>query len=464
LGAAIVAVGLSTPAAWASTDWSGWGFEQLPPGYSVWPADINDEGVVVGFTTEPVASNRGVLTTLPTLAGATRSVPVAVNNAGTIVGYSELPNVSDAVLTLWTSNGVSQTTPAVTVHPETPLGMNASGQVVGGTGSPSHAFLWSQGTFLDLGTFGGASAVATSINDTGTIVGAVTDQAGIVRAFVRFPDGSWHVIGLPPGYPTIEARSVKVNNLGQIVYNAGTPPNLRQAYVWQNYRATPLVPNGCAAGASVAVRDIDAAGQIAGDCDSFGFVWPFLWKSGTTTLLPKPTELNAFPVAMNNVGDVVGLADLMPEATFPVVWHQSGLVWGDVYTTPGFWVVNGREWNTTCQPYSTTATRCTALIKATQVKLTATGFVAVTDFVFNNLTYTDRASSAWSTNPLAVTGTFTSAGRLWSTTCSPSVATGPRTCRTYIWATVYGRTALSTGGYTYWQKNQWVFNNMVVLS
>ncbi|HEY5186975.1 MAG TPA: hypothetical protein VIM19_19220, partial [Actinomycetes bacterium] len=77
---------------------------------------------------------------------------------------------------------------------------------------------------------------------------------------------------------------------------------------------------------------------------------------------------------------------------------------------------------------------------------------------------TDTASTAWATNPLAVTGTFTSAGHLWSTTCTPNVTDGPRTCRPYIWATVYGRTALTTGGYTFWSRNQWVFNNMVVLS
>ena len=97
-----------------------------------------------------------------------------------------------------------------------------------------------------------------------------------------------------------------------------------------------------------------------------------------------------------------------------------------------------------------------ASIRATVVKRTATGFVAVTGWAFNNLTYLGVAGPAWAINPLARTGTYTSAGRLWSTTCTPNVTAGPRTCRTFVWATVYGRTAVPAGGYTSWQRNQWM--------
>lgn len=58
--------------------------------------------------------------------------------------------------------------------------------------------------------------------------------------------------------------------------------------------------------------------------------------------------------------------------------HASGAAWlagtggsgsgaaVDVYTTPGTHHVNGRDWRTTCEPYSRTK-RCTTLIRATQV-------------------------------------------------------------------------------------------------
>src|SRR5690348_1571600 len=55
------------------------------------------------------------------------------------------------------------------------LGINSSGQVVGGAnntlGGGERAFLYSDGIMTDLGTFGGNEAEAKAINDTGQIVG-----------------------------------------------------------------------------------------------------------------------------------------------------------------------------------------------------------------------------------------------------------------------------------------------------
>ncbi|MCC2592852.1 hypothetical protein LKO27_05425 [Tessaracoccus sp. OS52] len=103
----------------------------------------------------------------------------------------------------------------------------------------------------------------------------------------------------------------------------------------------------------------------------------------------------------------------------------------NVYTTPGYHTVNGRDWHTTCAPYDANITRCRADIKSRGV------------WVFNNLTYlaTDRAN--WFDNNLAKSGFFTSANRNWVTSCNDSW-TGPNACRSFI----------SSGG-------KWVFNNLV---
>ncbi len=456
-------------AASAATATPGWSLEPLPVPL-VTALDVNNSGTVIGIGLK-IVKNGTAVSSLPVLPGATSSSLAAINDAGVIVGTSQVAvssSTTTSVLTLWTGTAVAQSTPAVATAPG-PLDINESGQVVGtlDTGAQPHAFVWSPGQLVDLGTFGGVRSAATSINDLGVIVGTTTDGSSLSHVFVRYPDGSSHVIGLPPGFTSVIQGLVKVNNAGQVIYTATAGP-VTQAFIWQASRATAIAPSGCVSGDPIAVYDINSTGQVIGSCSVTTGRPLFVWTPGGTTFLPLP-QGQAPPIrsvtAINDVGDIVGnfVSDATPSFV-PVAWHQSGLVWGDVYTTPGYWVINGREWNTTCQPYSTTATRCTATIKATQVKPTATGFVAITDWVFNNLTYTDKASSAWSTNPLAVTGTFTSAGRLWSTTCTPNVTSGPRTCRTYIWATVYGRTALPTGGYTYWQRNQWVFNNMVVLS
>ncbi len=472
LGSATVALmgPLSGPEALAATATQSLGMEPWP--FAMSAVDLNNSGVVVGSqgvgTTSPKAVKwaAGVVSVLPSLPGTVNSFSTAVNDAGVIVGASIVSNQGQ-VPTEWTGADVTQIPLPSANSSGVAWDVNRSGQAVGTWWSPSsstanHAFLWSQGQSQDLGTMGGVTVQRIAINDAGVIAGTLTDTLNNFRVFVRAPDGTSHVIGLPAGYTF--AKDVQVNSAGQVLFLAGTSTSSQQAaFVWQNYRTTPITIPGCSL--TVASADINATGQVVGTCRTAAGAWrAFLWKDGVATFLPVPpgtTSSGAGPV--NDVGDIIGGVTVSGQST-AVAWHTSGRVWGDVYTTPGYWISGGHEWSTTCEAYGTTATRCTATIKATQVKLTSTGFVAVTGWVFNNLTYTDKASAAWSTNPLAVTGTFTSGGRLWSTTCTPNITTGPRTCRTYIWATVYGRTALSTGGYTYWQKNQWLFNNMVVLS
>lgn len=63
----------------------------------------------------------------------------------------------------------------------------------------------------------------------------------------------------------------------------------------------------------------------------------------------------------------------------------------DVYTTEGRHTVNGREWRTTCEPYSQTE-RCTTLIWATTVVQTGSGYEQRHGWVFNSLTMATSSS------------------------------------------------------------------------
>lgn len=132
----------------------------------------------------------------------------------------------------------------------------------------------------------------------------------------------------------------------------------------------------------------------------------------------------------------------------------------DVYTTPGHHHVNGREWNTACEPYSQTS-RCRTEIVATQVRYANGSYSRVTGWAFNNLTYLPSERSLWRQNPLGHDGSWTADdGRRWRTECD-TAATGRNGCRSYTWATVLGAVARSGGGYTYTRENKWVFNNIV---
>ena len=135
----------------------------------------------------------------------------------------------------------------------------------------------------------------------------------------------------------------------------------------------------------------------------------------------------------------------------------------NVYTTPGYHTVNGREWRTTCEQYTVEADpifRCRAEIKATQITRQGNRYVSTTGWVFNNLSYLPSARTKWTGNPLATTGEFTSSGRKWKTSCGDDW-TGPNACRSFIWSSVIESYIGSNGARQYVQKPQWVFNNVV---
>ncbi|WP_139650866.1 family 20 glycosylhydrolase [Tessaracoccus massiliensis] len=125
--------------------------------------------------------------------------------------------------------------------------------------------------------------------------------------------------------------------------------------------------------------------------------------------------------------------------------------------------LNGRDWNTTCEPYSQTE-RCRTDIWATIVVIENGQFVRKDGWAFNNLTYLPYMTrEAWGANPLANTGEWaaTTDQRQWKTECD-TARTGRNGCRSYTFVTVYKATAKPEGGYVFSQNNEWMFNNIVM--
>ena len=138
----------------------------------------------------------------------------------------------------------------------------------------------------------------------------------------------------------------------------------------------------------------------------------------------------------------------------------------DIYTTDGTHHVNGREWRTTCEPYSVTK-RCRTEIRATQVSYTNGRFVQVTDWVFNNLTYAASARNVWKNNPVGGNGVVggriswtADDGRKWRTECD-TLVTGRNGCRSYVEARVIESFRAANGGTAYRWTTKWILNNMV---
>ncbi len=132
----------------------------------------------------------------------------------------------------------------------------------------------------------------------------------------------------------------------------------------------------------------------------------------------------------------------------------------DVYTTPGYHKLNGREWITSCEPYSVTE-RCRTYIYATQAQLISGKVVQRNGWFFNNLTYKASPRSVWKNNPLGYTNEWTTdEGRRWRTECD-TPATGGNACRSYIWTNTLDYVKQSDGSYAYKPNTKFVFNNIV---
>ncbi len=190
--------------------------------------------------------------------------------------------------------------------------------------SLARAFRWTAETGMeDIGSLGGPRAVATAINNQGTIVG-YSDTADIdTHAFI-YRDGDISPLGLLPGGTLAEA--LDINEQGVVVGGADTgavadEPLLRfHAVLWDESSpglvpAPPLdlgVP--FPGGQSYAVA-INEAGQVVGNGENpevpGDYYFPWIWEDGQMKLLqgliPPDTDWILYQVTdINDNGWIVG--------------------------------------------------------------------------------------------------------------------------------------------------------------
>jgi probable HAF family extracellular repeat protein len=180
--------------------------------------------------------------------------------------------------------------------------VNNAGQVVG-TFHPDplhrHGFRWVNGVLTDLGTIApGADSLANAINDAGQVAGTATRSPGGFGYPVRW-SASGAITDLGGPVPNALGEGNGIDPAGQVV--GGQRPDgssgnaLATLYRVDNTRVN-LGDLGPA-------QDINARGQVVG-----GFP-AYVWRAGTTTLLPAlPGSNGAFANAINVRGDVVGYA------------------------------------------------------------------------------------------------------------------------------------------------------------
>lgn len=222
---------------------------------------------------------RWVITDLGTLGGQ-RSVPIAINDRGQIIGRSE-------------------------------TGKNDQ------NGQPVWApFLWQNGKLERIGPLNRFTEVA-AINDVGQIIGSRQDDNGAYHGWL-WQNGKLTGIGA--------FRPVAINDRGQIV---GVIGDRRHALLWQKGRRTDL---GRPAASGVCYSSgprfwINSAAVIAGnyeDCDKGDSAGGFVWRNGKTVRLGAMVDA----AALNNLGQVAGsLAIFKPPSalTHAIIWQAGHL-------------------------------------------------------------------------------------------------------------------------------------------
>jgi probable HAF family extracellular repeat protein len=209
----------------------------------------------------------GTLTPLPTLPGGHNAQAYGINNLGQVIGFSEngVEDASCATLmpfqvfryraVVWEPDGTVRKLrrlPGDTVG--FAFGINDHGQAVGTSGScantslpplspnGAHAVLWERdGRAVDLGTLGGASNIATSVNNRGDVVGTSQADDGTIHAFVWTKTTGMRDLGTFPGaVATVAPCCDTINNSRQVVgfwFDATGAPH---PFLWQHGTMTDL--------------------------------------------------------------------------------------------------------------------------------------------------------------------------------------------------------------------------------
>ena len=278
--------------------------------------------------------------------------PMAINDAGQIVGQSANNGTNRAVL--WAVNGTPTITTLRYDVNSVATGINNAGDIAGATNT--RGFLYRTGIFTTVGTTGGESS-ADDINESGIIVGEIktpdsicilddaaqTNLAGSffvslpVNGYLRINDRGdvsgktpgnrllvWQVTDAALGTRAVrdlgtlggsgDLHVARLNNAGQIVATVNSAAVTAAPVIYNYVTNTPtslgslLAPLGTGGYVATGIND---SGEVVGKGVSGLGGRPFLYSEGRAFDLAKLVPAMPFPgyghaAAINARGDIVG--------------------------------------------------------------------------------------------------------------------------------------------------------------
>ena len=223
------------------------------------------------------------VTDLGSLGGSYRrstfSSAAAINNPGQITGSSFSTALFSPTHAFLYSNGRMIDLGTLGSPADSSVGqdINNLGQVTGFSLITPHAFLYSNGRMVDLGTLGGSESLGFAINDLGQVTGWSETSAGTVQHAFLYSNGRMIDLGTLGGSSSF---GTGINDLGQVIGLSDTSTGVSHAFLYSNGGMTDL---GIGFGDA-----INNGGQIVGGTDGPSTAGEaFLYSNGQLTDLNK---------------------------------------------------------------------------------------------------------------------------------------------------------------------------------
>lgn len=196
--------------------------------------------------------------------------------------------------------------------------INSSGQIVGINLADGQyrAFLYSNGTWTNLGSLGGTNSAALSVNDAGLVVGRSLNSNSLNRPFLWTPGGS-DGVGSNPQMKDLgtlggnEGQADDINSSSQIAGYAQTSGGNPSDHAFRRSGGTNTDIHGIGGNTKNSyAAAINSSGRITGTLydNAFNKWTPFFYNGATMTDLGDFGYDFAIAVALNNSNHIVGYA------------------------------------------------------------------------------------------------------------------------------------------------------------